>query len=97
MSMADPAKLSEEELADLVAYLDGEADGETAAPVGPKLRLAPRARPEAEALRRTSALLDFLPRPDPSTDFTQRTVERLSAFRPATPSTALSRTRRRLL
>jgi len=28
--MADPAKLSEEELADLVAYLDGEADVETA-------------------------------------------------------------------
>ena len=80
--MTDRPKLSEEEMADLVAYLDGEADPETERAVEAKLSLDPATRAEAELLRRTYDLLEYLPRPEPSPDFTHKTVERISAFRP---------------
>jgi hypothetical protein len=35
-------------------------------------------RAEAEALKKTWELLDYLPRPEPSTSFTHRTLERLA-------------------
>jgi hypothetical protein len=76
--MTEPANLSEQERADLVAYLDGELSGEAARQLETKLNLHAAARAEADALRRTWELLDFLPRPQPSSNFTHRTLERLS-------------------
>ena len=76
--MSDPVSLSEQERADLVAYLDGELGGEAARALEAKLSLNPEARAEADALRRAWDLLDFLPRPEPSPNFTQRTVSRVA-------------------
>src|SRR5205814_10335158 len=47
-------------------------------------------RAEAEALRRTWALLDFLPRPEPSTDFTTRTLSRVGVVRPVPSAWSLA-------
>lgn len=76
--MTESSPLSEQERADLVAYLDGELTGEAARALEAKLSLNPAARAEADALRRTWELLDFLPRPQPSLRFTHHTLERLS-------------------
>jgi hypothetical protein len=81
LAMSEPAPFSEQEWADLVAYLDGELSGEAARALEAKLSLNPAARAEADALRRTWELLDFLPRPQPSLRFTHRTLERLSPLR----------------
>jgi hypothetical protein len=77
------AKLSEDDRANLVAYLDGELDETVAQALESKLTLDPQARAEAEALRRTWELLDYLPKPEPSPDFTHRTLSRL-AVKPLT-------------
>lgn len=79
--MTEPANLSEQERADLVAYLDGELSGDAVRELERKLNLHPAARAEADALRRTWELLDYLPRPQPSSSFTHRTLERLSPVR----------------
>jgi anti-sigma factor RsiW len=79
--MTDPAHLSEQERADLVAYLDGELTGEAARALEAKLSLNPAIRAEADALRRTWELLDILPKPQPSLRFTHRTMEKLSPLR----------------
>lgn len=81
--MTEPANLSEQERADLVAYLDGELQGEAARALEAKLQLHPATRAEADALRRTWELLDYLPRSQPSTAFTQRTLQRLKPMRSA--------------
>lgn len=79
--MTEPSHFGEQERVDLVAYLDGELTGEAARALEAKLSLDPAARAEAEALRRTWDLLDYLPRPQPSLRFTHRTMERLSPLR----------------
>ncbi len=76
------APLNEKEQTDLVAYLDGELDEEAARELEAKLHTDPQARAEAEAFKKTWELLDYLPRPEPSTGFTHRTMERLSAQLP---------------
>ncbi len=76
--MTDPAHLSQQEQNELVAYLDGELSGDAARRMEAKLSLNPAIRAEAEALRRTWDLLDFLPKPQPSARFTHRTMERLT-------------------
>ena len=70
--------LSEEERANLVAYLDGELDEAQAQALEAKLSLDPEARAEVDAMRQTWGLLDYLPKASPSSDFTHRTMERLS-------------------
>ncbi len=77
--------LTEQEKVDLVAFLDGELTGEAARSLETKLSLDPAARAEAEALKRTWDLLDFLPKPEPSPTFTNRTLEKLAPV----PTTAL--------
>lgn len=77
------ANLTEAERESLVAYLDGELDKRTAHAIEVKLGLDPNARGEADALRKTWELLDYLPRPAASTDFSSRTIERISAQFPA--------------
>lgn len=66
--------------AELVAYLDGELD--TAAARGVEARLAtdPAARAKAAALKKTFDLLDFLPKPEPTSTFTTRTLDRIPAI-----------------
>src|SRR5436309_6760893 len=72
------AYLSDEERADLVAYLDGELDEQAAQALEARLSSDPHARAEADTLRRTWELLDYLPRTEASTSFTHRTLERLA-------------------
>ncbi len=74
--------LSEEERADLVAYLDGELAGEAAHAMEARISLDPRLRAEAESLKRAWDMLDYLPRPpQPSPAFTERTLSRLEPIR----------------
>jgi anti-sigma factor RsiW len=80
--------LDDDERAELVAYLDGELTEQAAHVVESRLNQDPRVRAEVDALKQTWQLLDYLPRAEPSANFTTRTVERLSALRPALPATA---------
>src|SRR5436853_6987091 len=93
MSMAN---LSEEDRADLVAYLDGELDEASALQLEAKLNTDVQMRTEADALKRTWELLDYLPRPEPSPSFTNRTLDRVATLRP-TSTNHLQRRRRRWL
>lgn len=70
--------MNEEEKTDLVAYLDGELDEEAAQALEARLSKDPAARAELESLRQVYGLLDYLPRPEPSGNFTHRTMERLA-------------------
>jgi anti-sigma factor RsiW len=87
------AYLSDEDRADLVAYLDGELDENSARALEARLANDPHARAEAEGLRRTWEMLDYLPRAEASTSFTHRTLERLAV---QTSSRSLTRPARRL-
>jgi anti-sigma factor RsiW len=70
--------LNEQEREDLVAYLDGELDDERARALESRINVDPKARSEAEAMRQAWDMLDYLPRPEPSSNFTHRTLERLA-------------------
>jgi anti-sigma factor RsiW len=76
--MSEPEPLPEDDLTDLVAYLDGELGAESARSLEARLNRDPAARAEADALKRTWDLLEYLPRPEPSPSFTHRTMERLA-------------------
>jgi anti-sigma factor RsiW len=82
--MNKPTPLTEEDRANLVAYLDGELDPSTSSALEGKLSVSTQGRAEAEALRRTWSLLDYLPRPELSPRFTHDTLDRLAAIRPRT-------------
>lgn len=75
--------LSDEERENLVAYLDGELDEESARTVEARISVDPQVRAEANALKQAWEMLDFLPRPEPSSSFTHRTMERLAVLRPS--------------
>jgi anti-sigma factor RsiW len=75
----------------LNAYLDGELDAEAARALEARLNLDPKAREEAETLKRTWELLDYLPRPEPSPSFTHRTMERLAPVQTASARLPVSR------
>jgi hypothetical protein len=81
--MANLPPLDDEDRENLVAYLDGELDESAAAAVEARLSLDNSSRSEAELLKKTWDLLDYLPRPEPSPAFTHRTMERISALRTA--------------
>jgi anti-sigma factor RsiW len=70
--------LNDEDRANLAAFLDGELDEETTQALEAKLNRDPEARQEVETLRQAYAMLDYLPRPEPSPNFTHRTMERLA-------------------
>jgi anti-sigma factor RsiW len=76
--MSKPEPSNDDELTNLVAFLDGELNAEAARTLEARLSRDPAARAEADALKRTWDLLDFLPRPEPSSQFTHRTMERIS-------------------
>jgi len=79
--MTEPERLSAEERDNLVSYLDGELDEETTQAIEARLTQSPEARREADALRRTWELLDYLPKPRASETFTNRTLEKLETRR----------------
>lgn len=70
--------LNPEEREDLVAYLDGELDEKKAQDVETRMHSDATLRAEADALKQAWDLLDYLPRPEPNTSFTQRTMQRLN-------------------
>jgi hypothetical protein len=84
------APLTDDDRAELVAYLDGELPAAAQRRVEARLNSDPAARTEVDTLKRAWELLDYLPRTQPSTDFTDRTIDRISAMNvaSATVSTA---------
>ena len=81
--------LNDDQREDLIAFLDGELDEARAHAVEERISLDPTVRAEAESLKRTWDLLDYLPRPEAVPGFTNRTLDRISmretalALRPA--------------
>ena len=74
------APLNDNDRDELIAYMDGELAGEAQRRVENRLITDPSVRAEADSLKRAWELLDYLPRPEPSTDFTERTLTRVSAL-----------------
>jgi anti-sigma factor RsiW len=70
----DQQRLSVEERANLVAYLDGELPDAQSRAISTKLTQSLTARREVEALQKTWEMLDLLPLPKASEDFTARTL-----------------------
>lgn len=71
---------------DLVAYLDGELPEEQARQIEQRMAADPELRRRALLLKKTYDLLDYLPHPEASPDFTTRTLEKVPALRSAGPS-----------
>jgi anti-sigma factor RsiW len=70
----DQQRLSIDERSNLVAYLDGELNDAESRRIATKLTQSLTARREVDALQKTWELLDLLPRPKASEDFTARTL-----------------------
>lgn len=77
--------LNDDERADLVAYLDGELTEEAERTLEARLNREPALRAELESLKQTWDLLDFLPRPETSPSFTERTLSRLEPVAKSAP------------
>jgi hypothetical protein len=87
----------EDDREDLIAYLDGELDDEHSHAVEARLQTDPKARAEAESLKRAWELLDFLPRAEPSPNFTQRTLDRIPSLSTAEKSRPWARVKAALV
>jgi hypothetical protein len=74
--------------AELIAYLDGELAATDARRIEDQLDADPELRARAESLKRSYDLLDFLPKPEPSSTFATRTMDRLPASGSANPTSA---------
>ena len=72
--MSKLTRLSAEDRSDLVAYLDGELDDQTTQRIESVLGQSPVARNDVEMLVRTYDLLDLLPRPKATAEFTEKTI-----------------------
>jgi hypothetical protein len=70
--------LSDEDRSNLVAYIDGELDEKTALRLEATIARDPNARADVEQLKRVWQMLDHLPRPTPSPDFTHQTLEKVT-------------------
>jgi hypothetical protein len=73
----DQQRLTPSERANLVAYLDGELADPDARVITTKLAHSATARREVDALEKTWDLLEYLPRPKASEDFTARTMSQV--------------------
>jgi anti-sigma factor RsiW len=71
---SDQLRLTTSERSNLVAYLDGELTEVESRTLATKLTSSISARREVEALEKTWELLDHLPRPQASREFTERTL-----------------------
>ncbi len=79
-------RLTSEQRAELVAYLDGELEEEQTREIEQTLAASEVARHEVEMLSRTWDLLEALPREAASAEFAAKTLETLRVE--ATPATA---------
>lgn len=75
MSKPERRQPSEQEVEELVAYLDGELNETEAQEVEGRLNTDPTARRERESLQKAWDLLDHLPRVEPAPDFASRTLQ----------------------
>jgi anti-sigma factor RsiW len=75
--------MTEEDRAALSAYLDGELDEATSHQLEARLCAEAELRHEYEVLKQTWSLLDYLPQAAVSTNFTSRTLERMTLERQA--------------
>lgn len=76
--------------AELIAYLDGELEPAAARELEDRLDADPKLRARAAGLKRSYDLLDFLPKPEPSSTFATRTMDKLpvSGPKPAVSSSS---------
>jgi anti-sigma factor RsiW len=72
------AHVGDDDRAELIAYLDGELGEKESQAFEARLGRDPGLRAEAETMKKTWELLDYLPRPEPSANFTHQTLERLA-------------------
>ena len=79
-------RLTSEQRAELVAYLDGELEEEKAREIEQTLAASEVARHEVEMLSRTWDLLETLPRESASAEFASKTLETVKVE--STPSAA---------
>ncbi len=70
--------INEEDREELISYLDGEADEKTSHAIEARINVDGAFRAEADALKQAWEMLDYLPRPEPSSSFTHRTLERVA-------------------
>jgi anti-sigma factor RsiW len=70
----DQQRLTPAERGNLVAYLDGELNEAESRAIATKLTQSVTARREIEMLQKTWEILEYLPRPQASEAFTQRTL-----------------------
>jgi hypothetical protein len=76
-SRPDQLRLTPDERADLVAYVDGELPETHARVISTKLTKSATARREVEMLQKTWDLLDYLPRPQVTEKFSEKTVSHI--------------------
>ena len=77
--MNDPTQLTNFQRSDLVAYVDGELDEDATQAMERVLSESSDARHDVDMLGRTFALLDTLPRPGASEEFSAKTLISLQA------------------
>jgi hypothetical protein len=77
MSLSPQTRLTEEERANLVAFLDGEVEESLARSLEEKVARSVSVRREVEALEKTWGMLEWLPRPELPGDFATQTLTRI--------------------
>jgi hypothetical protein len=82
----------DEKTTELVSYLDGEMDPDEADELEAQIGRDQKLRREADSLKRAWDMLDFLPRPEPSANFTEKTISQIMPLQNA-PATGSSLTR----
>ena len=90
------AELDENDRETLTAYLDGELDDAATEALEARLGQDAKLRAELETMQKTWGMLDFLPKVEPSPDFTNRTIDRLSLAGQSTQSAGRPRLFRRV-
>ncbi|MFI5460380.1 MAG: anti-sigma factor family protein [Isosphaerales bacterium] len=73
----DQLRLTPDERADLVAYIDGELPETHSRSIETKLTHSATARREVEMLEKTWELLDYLPRPRVTEQFSEKTISHI--------------------
>ena len=73
----DQLRLTPDERADLVAYVDGELPETHSRSIATKLTQSATARREVEMLEKTWEMLDYLPRPRVTEQFSEKTVSHI--------------------
>ncbi len=77
MALPPQTRLTDEERANLVAFLDGELDDVDAQKFEEKSARSISIRKELTALEKTWNMLDWLPRPEAPGDFASQTISRI--------------------